>query len=130
MRISILGGGPTGLYFAILMKRTWPRLEIAVHERNRADDTFGFGVVFSDQTLETFERYDAESFRASRRPLPTGTTSRSVSAARCTASAATGSAAVRGARCCCCCTNAAARSASSCASVTCSLRSPNSPAAT
>ena len=64
MRICILGGGPAGLYFAILMKQTWPRLEIEVFERNRADDTFGFGVVFSDQTLETFERYDAESYRA------------------------------------------------------------------
>ena len=64
MRISILGGGPAGLYFAILMKQAWPAFDIAVHERNRADDTFGFGVVFSDQTLETFERYDAESYRA------------------------------------------------------------------
>jgi anthraniloyl-CoA monooxygenase len=64
MRISILGGGPAGLYFAILMKQTWPRLEIDVRERNRPDDTFGFGVVFSDQTLETFERYDPESYRA------------------------------------------------------------------
>lgn len=64
MRISILGGGPAGLYFAILMKQTWPRLDITVHERNRADDTFGFGVVFSDQTLETFERYDPDSYRA------------------------------------------------------------------
>jgi anthraniloyl-CoA monooxygenase len=64
MRICILGGGPAGLYFAILMKQTWPRLDIEVHERNRPDDTFGFGVVFSDQTLETFERYDVESYRA------------------------------------------------------------------
>lgn len=64
MRISILGGGPAGLYFAILMKQRWPSLDIAVHERNRADDTFGFGVVFSDQTLETFERYDPDSYRA------------------------------------------------------------------
>ena len=64
MRISVLGGGPAGLYFAILMKRTWPQTDITVHERNSADDTFGFGVVFSDQTLETFERYDPESFRA------------------------------------------------------------------
>ena len=64
MRISILGGGPAGLYFAILMKQTWPRLDITVHERNRADDTFGFGVVFSDQTLATFERYDPDSYRA------------------------------------------------------------------
>ena len=64
MRVSVLGGGPAGLYFAILMKQHWPRLDITVLERNRADDTFGFGVVFSDQTLETFERYDPESFRA------------------------------------------------------------------
>jgi anthraniloyl-CoA monooxygenase len=64
MRIAVLGGGPAGLYFAILMKQAWPRLDITLHERNRADDTFGFGVVFSDQTLETFERYDAPSFEA------------------------------------------------------------------
>ena len=64
MRIAILGGGPAGLYFAILMKQAWPGHEITVFERNRADDTFGFGVVFSDQTLETFERYDPPSHRA------------------------------------------------------------------
>ena len=39
MRIAILGGGPAGLYFAILMKQRWPEHSIAVHERNRADDT-------------------------------------------------------------------------------------------
>ena len=64
MRIAILGGGPAGLYFAILMKRADPAHDITVYERNRADDTFGFGVVFSDQTLETFERYDQPSFEA------------------------------------------------------------------
>ncbi len=64
MRIAILGGGPAGLYFAILMKQAWPGHAITVYERNRADDTFGFGVVFSDQTLETFERYDPISHRA------------------------------------------------------------------
>ena len=64
MRIAILGGGPAGLYFAILMKRAHPAHAITVYERNRADDTFGFGVVFSDQTLETFERYDRPSFEA------------------------------------------------------------------
>jgi anthraniloyl-CoA monooxygenase len=63
MKVSVLGGGPAGLYFAILMKRQWPRTDITVHERNRADDTFGFGVVFSDATLATFERYDPESYR-------------------------------------------------------------------
>ena len=64
MRIAILGGGPAGLYFAILMKKAWPQTDIIVHERNRADDTFGFGVVFSDATLENFERYDRESYAA------------------------------------------------------------------
>lgn len=64
MRIAVLGGGPAGLYFAILMKDRWPQADIAVYERNRPDDTFGFGVVFSDATLDTFEQYDRESYRA------------------------------------------------------------------
>jgi anthraniloyl-CoA monooxygenase len=64
MRIEVIGGGPAGLYFAILMKKAWPQTRITVHERNRSDDTFGFGVVFSDQTLETFEGYDRETYRA------------------------------------------------------------------
>ncbi len=64
MKVHIVGGGPAGLYFAILMKKAWPRTRITVFERNRPDDTFGFGVVFSDQTLETFEAYDRESYRA------------------------------------------------------------------
>ncbi len=48
MRIAVIGGGPAGLYFAILMKKWQPSSEITVFERNRPDDTFGFGVVFSD----------------------------------------------------------------------------------
>ena len=69
MRISVLGGGPAGLYFAILMQQHaldhgGPAHDIAVYERNQPDDTFGFGVVFSDQTVETFERYDPDSYRA------------------------------------------------------------------
>ena len=63
MRVTVLGGGPAGLYFSILVKKAWPATEITVYERNRADDTFGFGVVFSDQTLETFEKYDVPSYR-------------------------------------------------------------------
>lgn len=63
MRISIIGGGPAGLYFAILMKAARPAVDVTVYERNRPDDTFGFGVVFSDETLETFERYDPASYR-------------------------------------------------------------------
>ena len=62
MRIAIVGGGPAGLYFAILMKKARPETEITVLERNRPDDTFGFGVVFSDATLDTFERYDLPSY--------------------------------------------------------------------
>src|SRR6185295_5959659 len=55
---------PAGLYYAILMKAAWPDLHITVFERNRADDTFGFGVVFSDETLATFEKYDQPTYRA------------------------------------------------------------------
>ncbi|HYS47512.1 MAG TPA: bifunctional salicylyl-CoA 5-hydroxylase/oxidoreductase [Xanthobacteraceae bacterium] len=64
MKVHVIGGGPAGLYFAILMKKAWPDTRITVFERNRADDTFGFGVVFSDETLETFEAYDRESYQA------------------------------------------------------------------
>ena len=64
MKVHVIGGGPAGLYFAILMKKAWPQTRITVFERNRPDDTFGFGVVFSDQTLDTFESYDRESYRA------------------------------------------------------------------
>ena len=63
MKVAIIGGGPAGLYSAILLKKQQPASEITVYERNRADDTFGFGVVFSDATLDNFEKYDAESYR-------------------------------------------------------------------
>jgi anthraniloyl-CoA monooxygenase len=61
MRIVSIGGGPAGLYFAALMKRALPSADITVLERNRSDDTFGWGVVFSDETLGHFEREDPES---------------------------------------------------------------------
>jgi anthraniloyl-CoA monooxygenase len=64
MKVHVIGGGPAGLYFAILMKKGRPEADITVFERNRPDDTFGFGVVFSDETLATFEAYDRESYRA------------------------------------------------------------------
>lgn len=64
MRIAVVGGGPAGLYFALLMKRDWPQIDVTVFERNRQDDTFGFGVVFSDQTLDIFKRVDEPSYRA------------------------------------------------------------------
>ena len=62
MRIAIIGGGPGGLYFALLMKKRFPDYDVTVYERNRADDTFGFGVVFSDETLDNLMDYDAESY--------------------------------------------------------------------
>ncbi len=61
MRIVSIGGGPAGLYFAILMKKAFPEAEIRVLERNRPEDTFGFGVVFSDETLAGFEEADPET---------------------------------------------------------------------
>ena len=61
MRIVCIGGGPAGLYFAILMKKADPAHHITVYERNRATDTFGWGVVFSDQTLENMRGGDDAS---------------------------------------------------------------------
>ncbi len=64
MKIRILGGGPGGLYAAILAKRRHPDWDVAVFERNGPSDTFGWGVVFSDETLSHFEHADAPSYRA------------------------------------------------------------------
>ena len=58
MKISIIGGGPGGLYFALLVKKEWPTYDVTVYERNKYDDTFGFGVVFSDETLDIFREYE------------------------------------------------------------------------
>ena len=58
MKIACIGGGPAGLYFAISMKLRDPAHEIELFERNRADDTFGWGVVFSDQTVENLMAND------------------------------------------------------------------------
>ena len=62
MRIGILGGGPAGLYFALLMKKADPRHEIRVIERNPPDATFGWGVVFSEETLGALRDADYESY--------------------------------------------------------------------
>jgi anthraniloyl-CoA monooxygenase len=67
MKVTIIGGGPGGLYFALLAKKAWPGWDLTVYERNRPDDTFGFGVVFSDQTLDTFKAYDVPSYEMIRR---------------------------------------------------------------
>ncbi len=59
-----MGGGPAGLYGAILLKKALPALKVEVHERNRPDDTFGWGVVFSDKTMAGFEAADPQSHDA------------------------------------------------------------------
>ena len=62
MRIAIVGGGPGGLYLSILLKKLEPALDVTVYERNAPDDTFGFGVVFSDETLAAFEAADPPTY--------------------------------------------------------------------
>ncbi|MDB4951772.1 MAG: salicylyl-CoA 5-hydroxylase [Gemmatimonadetes bacterium] len=64
MKIVVIGGGPAGLYFALLMKRADASHHVVVLERNRPDDTFGWGVVFSDQTLGNLQGADPESYAA------------------------------------------------------------------
>jgi anthraniloyl-CoA monooxygenase len=63
MRIAVVGGGPGGLYFSALAKRLQPDAEITVWEQNAADDVFGFGVVFSDETLGGIEHADEVIYR-------------------------------------------------------------------
>ena len=62
MRIAVVGGGPGGLYLAALAKQLDPAREVVVFERNAVDDTFGFGVVFSDETLDGLEQADPVLF--------------------------------------------------------------------
>jgi len=64
MRVAVVGGGPGGLFFATLLRRADPTAEVTVFERNRSDDTFGFGVVFSDRTLENIHAADPVLRRA------------------------------------------------------------------
>ncbi|QEH80100.1 bifunctional salicylyl-CoA 5-hydroxylase/oxidoreductase [Sphingomonas sp. C8-2] len=61
MKVACVGGGPAGLYFAISMKLRDPSHDITIYERNRAGDTFGWGVVFSDQTMEHLQANDPQS---------------------------------------------------------------------
>ncbi len=62
LKITVIGGGPGGLYFALLTKKRMPDCIIDVYEQNRPDDTFGFGVVFSDETLDEFLSADPDSY--------------------------------------------------------------------
>ncbi|MCR9137600.1 MAG: bifunctional salicylyl-CoA 5-hydroxylase/oxidoreductase [Alphaproteobacteria bacterium] len=66
MKITVVGGGPGGLYFALLTKKARPDWQIEVYEQNRPDDTFGFGVVFSDDTLDEFLSCDPETYEKIR----------------------------------------------------------------
>src|SRR5713101_9669765 len=61
MKITIIGGGPAGMYFAILMKTAAATHHIAIYERNGPDDTFGWGVVFSGKTLSNLREADEAS---------------------------------------------------------------------
>jgi anthraniloyl-CoA monooxygenase len=67
VRIAVVGGGPGGLYFAALAKQLNPAHDITVWERNAAEDTFGFGVVFSDETLGGIEHADPQIYAAMER---------------------------------------------------------------
>ncbi|HEY6380883.1 MAG TPA: NAD(P)-binding protein, partial [Pseudolabrys sp.] len=64
MRIAILGAGPAGLYLAYLIKRRRPDWDVTVVEQNRADATFGFGVVLSDSALEFLREDDEATYSA------------------------------------------------------------------
>ena len=66
MKITVIGGGPGGLYFSILTKKAMPNCQIDVYERNKVDDSFGFGVVFSDETLGEFLSRDLKSYELIR----------------------------------------------------------------
>ena len=61
MKITIIGGGPAGMYFAVLMKKADAAHDITIYERNGPDDTFGWGVVFSGQTLANLRAADEPS---------------------------------------------------------------------
>ena len=64
MKIHVVGGGPAGLYFAILMKKLDPAHAITIFERDGPDDTFGWGIVFSDRTYGYLRDHDGPTYAA------------------------------------------------------------------
>ena len=64
MRVVCIGGGPAGLYFALLYKKARPEADITIYERNARGVTFGWGVVFSDETLSYLEENDRPTHEA------------------------------------------------------------------
>ncbi|MBC7523617.1 MAG: FAD-dependent monooxygenase [Flavobacterium sp.] len=66
MKITVIGGGPGGLYFSILTKKALPNCQIDIFERNKDGESFGFGVVFSDETLGEFLKRDMQSYELIR----------------------------------------------------------------
>jgi anthraniloyl-CoA monooxygenase len=64
LNVVVIGGGPAGLYFALLLKKARPAYRVVVLERNAPDATYGWGVVFSDQTLGNLREADAASYEA------------------------------------------------------------------
>jgi len=73
MHVEGVGAGPASLYFAILLKKAFPDVSVHLSERNQPDDTFGWGVVFSDETLGHFEEADPESYAEIRARFRTWT---------------------------------------------------------
>jgi anthraniloyl-CoA monooxygenase len=63
MKVDVIGGGPAGLYFSILHKKANPSSKVTVWEQNRSDDTFGFGIVLSDETLNNLRLADEPTYR-------------------------------------------------------------------
>ena len=66
-KVAVMGGGPAGLYFGISLKLKNPSANITIIERNKATDTFGWGVVLSDETLDNLENNDQVSARDIRK---------------------------------------------------------------
>ena len=64
VKINVIGGGPSGLYFALLAKRRFANAQITVHEQNPHDATYGFGIILADRGLERFRKADPDSYDA------------------------------------------------------------------